>query len=252
MKRNEFEIEICANSIESVIEAQNGGADRVELCESIEVGGTTPSFGLMSLVKEKSDIDVFALIRPRGGNFVYTKDEVSIMIRDIRAAISLGVDGVVIGCLLKNGNVDYDNCSRLIEVAKGLPINFHRAFDVARNPFEALEVIDSLGITRILTSGQENKAFDGVDLLSQLQQAAPTNLKIMAGSGIDETNIVQIAKKTGITAFHASLRVEIQDTHTSNEYKVKFNSTNEIPENSRKITSANRVRNLIKTLENEL
>lgn len=251
MKRNEFEIEICTDSIESVIEAEIGGADRVELCEAIHIGGTTPSLGLMQLAKEKTNFDVFALIRPRGGNFVYSDDEVSIMIRDIKAAVSLGIDGIVIGCLKMDGSTDYDKCSLLIDAAKGLPVTFHRAFDVTKNPFEALDVINSLGVKRILTSGQENKAFEGIDLLSQIRQAAPTNLKIMAGSGVDETNIIQIAKKTGIKAFHASLRVERPDYKNLNENKVKFNSTKDIPENSRKITSAYRVRNLIKSLENE-
>ncbi len=252
VNRNNFEIEICTDSIESVLEAEKGGANRVELCEAIHVGGTTPSFGLMRLAKEKSNIDVFALIRPRAGNFVYTEDEMAIMIEDIKAAVSLKIDGLVIGCLKPDGTVDYDNCCRLIEAAKGLPVTFHRAFDVCKKPFEAMEVIHSMGIKRILTSGQQNKAVNGVDLLYNLQKKAPENLKIMAGSGIDESNIQLIAEKTGVTCFHASLRVEKADSNTFYNNKVYFNSTKEIPEQGRKITSADRVINLIKILENEL
>lgn len=251
MNRTNFEIEICTDSIESVFEAEKGGANRVELCEAIHVGGTTPSFGLMRLAKEKTNIDVFALIRPRGGNFVFSEDEMAIMIEDIKAAVSIKIDGLVIGCLKTDGSIDYENCCRLIEAAKGLPITFHRAFDVCKNPFKALETIHSMGIKRILTSGQQNKAIDGVDLLYNLQKNATENLKIMAGSGIDESNIQLIAEKTGVTSFHASLRIEIADSKTFYNNKVYFNSTKEIPENGRKITSADRVSNLIKILENE-
>lgn len=252
MKRKNFEIEICSDSIESVIEAEKGGADRVELCESIHVGGTTPSFGLMQMAKEKSNIDVFALIRPRAGSFVYSNDEVSIMIKDIKAALNVGVDGIVIGCLNLDGSIDEDNCSRLIEAAKGLPITFHRAFDVAENPMKALKTINSMGVTRILTSGKENKAIDGIELLAELVKAAPKKLKIMAGGGIDEFNVEKIAQEAGVKVFHGSLRVEKLDYNAFHDLKVRFNSTKDIPENRRKITSADRVRNLIKTLENEI
>ena len=249
MIRESFEIEICTDSIESVLEAEKGGADRVELCEAIHVGGTTPSLGLMKIAKEKSNLDVFALIRPRAGNFVYSNDEMAIMIEDIKAAVNIGIDGIVIGCLNIDGSIDYDNCNRLIESGKGLPVTFHRAFDVCKNPFEALEVINSMGITRILTSGQENKAFDGLGLLSQLQKKAPENLKIMVGSGVDESNIKKIATETEIRAFHASLREEEDSQNNPVINKVQFNSTKDIPENIRKITSADRVSNLIEILE---
>ena len=173
------------------------------------------------------------------------------MIRDIKAAASLGIDGVAIGCLLEDGSIDYDNCCRLIEATKGLPVTFHRAFDVANNPFLALEVIHSMGVQRILTSGQQNKAIDGLNLLTQLQQATPEDLKIMVASGIDESNIREIANKTKVSAFHASLRVEKPNFNSFQKTQVYFNSTLDISENIRKITSSERVRNLIKTLSND-
>ena len=249
MKRNDFEIEICANSIESVIEAEKGGANRVELCENICEGGTSPSFGLISLAKEKCDIDVFVLIRARGGNFVYSENEISIMLKDIKAAVNIGVDGIVIGCLNPDASIDYDNCCRLIEAAKGLPVTFHRAFDVTNNPFQALKLIKTMGIERVLTSGQQNKAIDGLDLISKLQQDSLGKLKIMAGSGIDESNIAEIANITKIKAFHASLRVEVENANIHTKNNILFNCTKDIPENTRKISSANRIQKLINNLE---
>lgn len=247
MKRNDFEVEICANSIASVIEAEKGGADRVELCDNICEGGTTPSYGLISLAKEKCKIKVFVMIRPRSGDFVYNENEINIMLKDIKAAVNIGVDGFVIGCLNSSLAVDYDTCSRLIEAAKSLPITFHRAFDVTTDPFESLRVIESLGIDRILTSGQQNKAVDGIKLLTELQQYSPSFPKIMAGSGIDESNVEKIANLTGLKAFHVSLRTERKSI--SKTHNIQFNCSKDIPENIRKITSAERIKKFISILE---
>lgn len=152
------------------------------------------------------------------------------MQKDIQSAIEIGADGIVIGCLKQDGTVDLDLCSRLIEAAKGLPVTFHRAFDVTPDPFEALETIKSLGVKRILTSGQKNRAEEGIELIRNLQEMAGTKLRIMAGSGIDESNIQKIATNTGVSSFHASLR---EDAGTKNF----------------KITNAQRVKALIKKIE---
>lgn len=230
MDRKDFEIEICAGNIESVLAADMGGADRVELCENLFEGGTTPSFGSIVLSKEKCSLDVFVIIRPRGGDFVYSEIEFEVMQKDIQSAIEIGADGIVIGCLKPNGTVDLEMCSRLIEVAKGLPVTFHRAFDVTPEPFEALETVKSLGVKRILTSGQKNRAEEGIELIRKLQEMAGTKLRIMAGSGINESNIQKIASRSGINSFHASLR---EDAGTKNF----------------KISSAQRVKALIKKME---
>ena len=230
MNRKGFEIEICAGNIESVLAADNGGADRVELCENLSEGGTTPSYGSMVLSKEKCSLDVFVIIRPRGGDFVYTQIEFEVMLKDVQSALEIGVDGIVLGCLKPDGTVDLEKCSRLMEVAKGLPVTFHRAFDVTPNPFEALETIRSLGVNRILTSGQKNKAEDGMELIKKLQENAGTKLRIMPGSGINESNIQHIALSTGVNSFHASLREDMSE----NKYKV---------------TRAKRVKALIKKME---
>lgn len=230
MNRKDFEIEICAGNIESVLTSDMGGADRVELCENLFEGGTTPSLGSIVLSKEKCSLDVFVIIRPREGDFVYSEIEFEVMLKDIQSAVEIGADGIVIGCLKPDGTVDFEMCSRLIEAAKGLPVTFHRAFDLTPDPFEALDTIKSLGVNRILTSGQKNKAVDGIELIRELQENAGTNLKIMPGSGIDESNILKIASKTGVNSFHASLR---EDVETKNF----------------KITNASRVKALIKKIE---
>jgi copper homeostasis protein len=216
LNRKDFEIEICAGNIESVLAADMGRADRVELCENLSEGGTTPSCGSIVLSKEKCSLDVFVIIRPRGGDFVYTQIEFEVMLRDVQSAVEIGADGIVIGCLKWDGTVDSDRCSRLIEVAKGLPVSFHRAFDVTPDPYEALETIKSLGVNRILTSGQKNKAEEGVELIKKLQINAGTKLRIMPGSGINELNIQRIALSTEVNSFHASLREDVSE----NNYKV--------------------------------
>ena len=230
MDGKDFEIEICAGNIESVLAADMGGADRVELCENLMEGGTTPSFGSIVLSKEKCSLDVFVIIRARGGDFVYSEIEFEVMQKDIQSAVEIGADGIVVGCLKQDGTVDLEMCSRLIEAANGLPVTFHRAFDVTPEPFEALETIKSLGVKRILTSGQQNKAEDGMELIRKLRENAGTSLRIMAGSGIDESNIQKIATNTGVNSFHASLR---EDAGTKNF----------------KITNAQRVKALIKKME---
>jgi len=218
LNRKDFEIEICAGNIESVLAADIGGADRVELCENLSEGGTTPSYGSIVLSKEKCSLDVFVIIRPRGGDFVYSKIEFEVMLKDVQTAVEIGADGIVIGCLKPDGTIDIEKCSRLMEVAKGLPVTFHRAFDVTPDPYEALDTIKSLGVNRILTSGQKNKAEDGVELIKELQENAGTKLRIMPGSDINESNIQRIAISTGVNSFHASLREDVSETN----YKVTY------------------------------
>ncbi len=167
----------------------------MELCENLFEGGTTPSFGSIVLSKEKCSLDVFVIIRSRGGDFVYSGIEFEVMRKDVQSVVEIGADGIVIGCLNQDGTVDFEKCSRLIEAAKGLPVTFHRAFDITPDPFEALETIKSLGIHRILTSGQKNRAEDGIELIKELQENAGANLRIMPGSGINESNIQNIALK---------------------------------------------------------
>jgi len=249
MKRKDFEIEVCANSLLSAIAAEKGGADRVELCDNLYEGGTTPSAGMIYQAKQQISIDVFPIIRPRGGDFLYSEIEMQIMLKDIEVARQMGADGFVIGCLTAEGKVDNKNCARLIEAAKGLPITFHRAFDMCENAFKALDMIKKLGVQRILTSGQKNKAIDGVPLIAELVKAAGDKLLIMAGSGIDESNIQEIAHQSKAKAFHVSLRESYESEMIFRREHIFMGGLKEIPEYANKHTRADRLKRLIKIIE---
>jgi len=249
MKREQFELEICANSVASVMEASKGGADRVELSDNLYEGGTTPSLGTLIEAKNKSDIPVFMIIRPRGGDFCYSEDEMEVMLKDIELAKHYGTNGMVLGCLKPDGTVDYEKSARLIEKCGALPVTFHRAFDMARDPWEALETIKSLGISRLLTSGQKAGAMDGAGLLAKLREKSGDSLKIMAGSGISEHNVVELARKTGITAFHASLAEPVESSMQFRQKDVTMGGLPDIHEYSSKITSIYRVREVIQQIE---
>ncbi len=249
MKREDFEIEVCANSITSAIAADKGGANRVELCDNLYEGGTTPSAGMISQVKSSTSLQVFPMIRPRGGDFFYSKEEINVMIKDIEIARNFGADGFVIGCLNIDGSIDYENCSRLIEVAKGLPITFHRAFDMTTDPYQALSICNILGVKRILTSGQKNKAIDGVSLISELIQLAGDKSIIMVGSGVTEFNITDIANITKAKSYHVSLRKSYQSKMEFRRSDIFMGGLSEIPEFENKFTSAEKVQKLINNLE---
>lgn len=249
MKRKDFEIEVCANSIISAIAADKGGADRVELCNNLYEGGTTPSAGHIFQVKFSTSLQVFPIIRPRGGDFFYSKEEINVMIKDIEIAISMGADGFVVGCLNSDGSIDYENCSRLIEAADGLPITFHRAFDMAKDPYQALLVCNKLGVKRVLTSGQKNKAIDGVSLIYELVQLAGDKITIMVGSGVTEFNIADIANRTKAKSFHVSLRKSYNSKMKFRRGNIFMGGLSEIPEFENKFTSAKKVQKLISNLE---
>lgn len=205
-----YRFEICANSVASCIAAQEGGADRVELCSGIPEGGTTPSFGMIRKARASIDIALNVIIRPRGGDFLYTPDELEEMAHDIRIAKELGADGLVFGCLTKEGNVDKEAMSILMEAAEGLPVTFHRAFDHSADPLQALEDIIDLGCVRILTSGCRPTAMQGADLLARLVKAAGDRIIIMPGCGVNEGNIAEIARLSGAREFHFSAREPVE------------------------------------------
>ena len=203
-------LEVCAGSVESVAAARNGGAARVELCSALEIGGITPSVGLIIEARHIEGIALNVLIRPRGGDFLYNESEVATMEQDIIAARQCGADGVVIGALTAEGDVDVQVCNRLIKAAEGMSITFHRAFDMCRNPFLALEDIISLGCHRILTSGQAASAYAGITLIKQLVEAAQGRISIMPGCGVNATNATAILNSTGCYEIHASARTSVE------------------------------------------
>lgn len=200
-------LEICANSAQSCVEAEAGGAARVELCAAIPEGGTTPSYGEIRTAQAlTSSVDIHIIIRPRGGDFLYTGAEVQAMLYDIGMAGELGVHGVVFGCLTREGDVDVSLLKRLMAAAAPLSVTFHRAFDACRDPFTALEQIADCGCDRILTSGQQPDALRGIPLLSSLVKRAAGRIIIMPGCGVRPENIAEIAARTGATEFHTSAR----------------------------------------------
>ena len=199
--------------MQSVRAAMEGGANRVELCQALGLDGLTPSAGMIATAVGMG-IPVQVLIRPREGNFVYDKDEVLCMLRDIRHARQLGVNGVVIGALQADGSIDEETVRLLVEEAEGMSITFHRAFDVCTHPEEALEQIISLGCHRLLTSGQAATAKQGIPLLKRLVEQAAGRISIMPGAGVNPQNASRILAETGAKEIHGSLR---RDGHTDPE-----------------------------------
>jgi copper homeostasis protein len=205
MKKN-F-LEICCYNLDSAVTAAEAGADRVELCADPGAGGTTPGLGLIKTVRNKINIELYPIIRVRGGDFLFSDDEFNIMLHDVETCKSAGCDGVVIGMLSPEGRVDKTHASRLMEKAFPMGVCFHRAFDWTRNPFEALEDIIDVGCERILTSGQQPTAILGVHLIRDLILQADGRIEIMPGSGVRASNITDLKNETGATQFHSSARI---------------------------------------------
>ena len=199
-------IEIATSDFLTTRSAVEGGADRIELCANLAEGGTTPSYAHIKKCREAFDIALFPIIRPRGGDFLYTKDEFEIMKNDIKLCNEIGCDGIVIGLLNMDGTIDMTRTSELIELAYPLDVTFHRAFDRCKDPFMALEELIEIGCQRILTSGQKPTISEGVDLIAELNKKADDRIVIMPGSGVRKENIKMLAEKTGCIEFHSSLR----------------------------------------------
>lgn len=199
-------LEIAANSLASALAAQAGGADRIELCENLEEGGCTPSYGTIAMVRERLRIPVFVLVRPRGGDFLYDTAEIDVMRRDVEVCARLGCDGVVLGALDAQGDVDTEACRSLLEAAAGLDVTFHRAFDAARDPSRALESLVALGFRRVLTSGAAPSAIEGAGRIAELQAQARDRVALMAGAGVTAANAKDLVRRTGVREVHASAR----------------------------------------------
>jgi copper homeostasis protein len=198
-------IEICAYSLESCINAQAGGAGRIELCGGLGEGGTTPSAGLIEIVRKHIEIPIYVMIRPRGGDFVYDFFEEEIMRKDIDLAKNLGADGVVLGILTADGQVDVARTKALVEYAAPMKVTFHRAFDLTPDPVKALKDVIATGAERILTSGQKPSAIQATELLAKLAAEAKGAIEIMAGGGVNHNNAAELAA-TGVHALHLTAK----------------------------------------------
>ncbi len=199
-------VEISIDSVESAVAAEQGGAQRVELCSGLREGGLTPSLGLIRAVRARVAIDLFVLIRPRGGDFLYSDEEFRIMQDDIALAAQEGVNGLVLGILTADGDVDEKRTQALVAPARPLQVTFHRAFDLARDLDSALEAVIRCGATRILTSGGQQSALLGRERLQTLARAAGSRITMLAGGGVRPANVAELAQATGISEFHSSMR----------------------------------------------
>ncbi len=249
MVKRSIILEICANSVQSSVEAQKGGAERVELCAAIPEGGTTPSYGEIKVAREQLHIALNVIIRPRSGDFLYSNLELEAMKQDIIMCREQGVDGVVFGALTPSGEIDIDACRELMSLTGGMSTTFHRAFDVCKDPSAALEQIIDLGFDRILTSGCANSAYEGRELIAQLVEKAADRIIIMPGCGVTEHNIAELEETTKAYEFHLSARTEVSSKMVYQRDGVSMGGTVEVKEFSNNITSALRVRN---TLSNVL
>jgi copper homeostasis protein len=201
-------LEICCFNLDSAVIAADAGASRVELCADPSSGGTTPGIGLIKTVRKKISVELYPIIRIRGGDFLFSEEEFDVMLHEVDACKSAGCEGVVIGMLLPDGRIDKTLSARLVEKAYPMGVCFHRAFDWTRNPFEALEDIIAIGCERILTSGQQPTAVLGASLIRDLIIQADERIQIMPGSGVRASNILDLKNETGARHFHSSARIQ--------------------------------------------
>ncbi len=237
--------EACVDSVESSLNAQQGGADRIELCADLIEGGITPSYAMLKLVMEKLTIPVNVLVRPRGGDFLYTDYEFEVIKKDIEFCKQIGANGVVIGILTEDGTVDKIRTQELIEAARPMSVTFHRAFDMTRDPIEALNTLIELGVDRLLTSGQEANVYKGIPTLKRIVEHADNRIVIMPGGGVTETNIKEVVEKTGVNEIHASARERIRSKMKYVNSKTSMSDSKDMEEYDLMITSAERIRAMI-------
>ena len=201
-----FKLEVIGFTIQSCLLAQESGAVRIELCDNPVDGGTTPSHGFIKAARQYLNIDLYPIIRPRGGDFFFSEAEFDIMKTDVALCKALGCDGIVLGMLLQDGSIDKKRCQQLVELAYPLGVSFHRAFDRTNDPLQAMEDIIEIGCERVLTSGLQPTASEGADLIAQLITVADDRIIIMPGSGVRSNNIIALADKTKAVEFHTSAR----------------------------------------------
>jgi len=232
-----FTLEVIGFTIESCILAQAAGAHRIELCDNPGEGGTTPSYGFIKAAREVLKIELYPIIRPRGGDFLYSDAEYEVMKADVQICKELGCDGVVIGILNADGTVDKMRCRELVQLAYPMGVTFHRAFDRVKDAAQALEDVIEIGCERILTSGLVPTALDGAETLAALIKQADERIVIMPGSGVRSDNIIELAKRTAAVEFHTSARINISSKmdYTNEGMKEKLQSVSLDEEEVKKI-----------------
>ncbi|XP_028324763.1 copper homeostasis protein cutC homolog [Gouania willdenowi] len=247
-----FLMEVCVDSVQSAVNAERGGAGRLELCSSLLEGGLTPSLGLLHIVKQCVKIPVYVMIRPRGGDFFYSDQEVEVMKKDIEVMKSHGADGLVLGALTEDGRVDAELCMELLASARPLPVTFHRAFDMAHDPVVALEALVTLGFKHVLTSGCDSSALEGLPLIKRLVDQAKGRIVVMPGGGITERNLQRILEGSGAQEFHCSARSSRDSAMKFRNTCVSMGAAFTAPEYSLKVADVSKVRTLNAIAKNTL
>jgi len=242
-------LEICADSVESALAAQKGGAHRIELCSGLVEGGTTPSSGLISTVRHKVSIPISVMIRTRGGDFCYGDDDFETMERDVDTAKQLGADGVVFGILREDGQVDVERTRHLVDRARPLKVTFHRAFDVSRDLMQSLEAMIIAGVDRVLTSGGEQRVEDGASKVKELNKRAAGRIAIMAGGGITESNANRVILATGVAELHARAAVSAASPMQHRNEKISMGAIKG-HEYQRVVVTEDKVRRLLQAATN--
>jgi copper homeostasis protein len=245
----ECKLEICVDSIESAINAQSAGADRVEFCSNLIEGGTTSSYGTLVSVRSNLSIGLHAIIRPRGGDFLYSDQEYDIMRRDIELCGELGADGIVTGILHPDGHIDVERTAKLFEFAYPMSTTFHRAFDMCNDPFQGLEDVIDTGADRLLTSGMKQRAETGIELIRQLIHQAGDRMIIMPGGGIDESNIGLILTSAKIREVHLSGRKEAESHMVFRRHEIIMSNATFKKEYFREITDPVKIKNIINIIK---
>ena len=241
-------LEVCVDSADGCVAALEGGADRVELCANLVEGGTTPSLGALRAASRAARIPIMAMIRPRGGDFVYSKLELEEMRFDIAAAKRSGARGVVLGVLRTDGTIDAETTRALVELARPMEVTFHRAFDMTRDLDEALETLIEIGIDRVLTSGGEANVIDGLERITELVRVAGERIAVMPGGGVREENIRRVIDTTGAREIHFSARSNVSSSMTYRNPRVAMGSSATEREYERSFTDPDRVRKLVAAL----
>lgn len=247
--KNKILFEACVDSIESSLAAEQSGADRIELCSDLNIGGVTPSYGTLKTVLEELSIPVHVLIRPRGGDFLYTSPEYEVMKRDVLFCKEEGAKGIVTGILNEDGTIDRTRSQELIDLARPMSVTFHRAFDFTRDVIESLDLLIELRVDRILTSGQEANAYSGINMIKRLVEHADGRIAIMPGGGINEKNIHEIIQSTGANEIHASARELVKSKMTFVNPKMRLNNNNEINFGDFTIASVKRIKAISGTIK---
>jgi copper homeostasis protein len=242
-------VEACVDSVAGALAAVAGGARRLELCDNLAEGGTTPSAGMLATVRERVGVPIHVLIRPRGGDFLYDADELTVMLCDIAEAKRHGAGGAVLGALTRDGRVDAERTRLLIDAARPMAVTFHRAFDLARDPAEALDSLIALGLERLLTSGQAATAEAGIGVIAAMVKRAAGRIGILAGGGVDEGNAALIVRETGVAEIHVRGSRVAPSTMTFRRDGVFMGKRYDPDEYRRVETDSARLRSIVESVE---